>query len=77
MKSIGWTRQLAGRLLSSPRGSKVASHELAGCELTRSLGARSLACSSQVVSSPGPSRWLVARRPLARQDQVAGHQVTS
>ncbi|KAL0439503.1 UNVERIFIED_CONTAM: hypothetical protein Slati_2433300 [Sesamum latifolium] len=62
MKSIGWTRQLAGReltgrLLSSPRGSKVATHELTGCELTRSLA---------------PGRWLVARRSLARQDQVAG-----
>ncbi|KAL0451328.1 UNVERIFIED_CONTAM: hypothetical protein Slati_1110900 [Sesamum latifolium] len=46
MKSIGWTRQLAGRELSSPRGSEVASHELAGCELTRSQ-----AMSSQDVSS--------------------------
>ncbi|KAL0445325.1 UNVERIFIED_CONTAM: hypothetical protein Slati_2255200 [Sesamum latifolium] len=67
----------AGRDLSSPRGHQVASHELAGCELTRSL-----ACSSQVAArqdqvagSPGPGRWLVARRSLARQDQVTGHQV--
>ncbi|KAL0420559.1 UNVERIFIED_CONTAM: hypothetical protein Slati_3078800 [Sesamum latifolium] len=57
MKSIGWTRQLAGRELSSPRGSEVASHELAGCELTRSRDTRSLACSTQVASSPGPGRW--------------------
>ncbi|KAL0445324.1 UNVERIFIED_CONTAM: hypothetical protein Slati_2255100 [Sesamum latifolium] len=63
-------RELAGRELSSPRGHQVASHELAGCELTRSL-----ACSSQVAGSPGPGRWLVARKSLARQDQVAGHQV--
>ncbi|KAL0458324.1 UNVERIFIED_CONTAM: hypothetical protein Slati_0459600 [Sesamum latifolium] len=60
MKSIGWTRQLAGRELSSPRGSEVASHELAGCELTR----------SQATSSPG--RWLVARRSLACSSQIAG-----
>ncbi|KAL0427617.1 UNVERIFIED_CONTAM: hypothetical protein Slati_2936500 [Sesamum latifolium] len=96
MKSIGWTRQLAGRELISPRGCQVASprarrvrahqvasHELAGCELTRSQAtssqganspdredqvaglARSLACSS-------PGCWLVARRSLAHQDQVAG-----
>ncbi|KAL0401961.1 UNVERIFIED_CONTAM: hypothetical protein Slati_4226000 [Sesamum latifolium] len=58
MKSIGWTRQLVGRKLSSPRGSEVASHEFAGCELTRSLETRSLASRSQVASSPG--RWLAS-----------------
>ncbi|KAL0401972.1 UNVERIFIED_CONTAM: hypothetical protein Slati_4227100 [Sesamum latifolium] len=82
MKSIRWTRQLAGRELSSPRGSEVASHELAGCELTRSLGTRSLAgrwLHWQLGRwSPGhwqlvcwsPGRWLVGRRSRARQ--VAG-----
>ncbi|KAL0445667.1 UNVERIFIED_CONTAM: Retrovirus-related Pol polyprotein from transposon RE2 [Sesamum latifolium] len=58
--SIGWTRQLAGRELSSPRGGEVDSHELVGCELTRSP-----VTSSQGASSPG--RWPRARRMRAHQ----------
>ncbi|KAL0420588.1 UNVERIFIED_CONTAM: hypothetical protein Slati_3081700 [Sesamum latifolium] len=48
------------------RGSEVASHELVGCELTRSLGTRSLACSSQVASSRS-----LGSRSLACSSQVA------
>ncbi|KAL0420743.1 UNVERIFIED_CONTAM: hypothetical protein Slati_3097200 [Sesamum latifolium] len=60
MKSIGWARQLAGRELSTPRGSKFASDELAGCKLTRSQ-----ATSSQDASS-------LARQVAARRSLTAG-----
>ncbi|KAL0411424.1 UNVERIFIED_CONTAM: hypothetical protein Slati_3732100 [Sesamum latifolium] len=52
-----------------PRGSKVASHELAGCKLTRSLGTRSLATRSLVTRSLA-TRSLVTRL-LASRLQVA------
>ncbi|KAL0445834.1 UNVERIFIED_CONTAM: hypothetical protein Slati_1711300 [Sesamum latifolium] len=63
-------KAVAGRELSSPRGGEVASHELAGCELTRSQ-----ATSSQDASSP--TRQLASSQVLdwRRMVTVLGRNV--